>query len=100
MLILSAFGCSSVELKDPKIPSRKYSDEENQAILEKVNSLAGQEKECLNKFVSDYQKSLYEYCKAIDGGKNIGGGCHHVAYSWSITSSVLEAGLASCQPNT
>ncbi|WP_390449923.1 hypothetical protein, partial [Pseudoalteromonas sp. MTN2-4] len=71
-----------------------------QVILERVNSLEGKEKECLNNFISDYQKSLYEYCEATDGGNNIGGGCHHVAYAWSITSSVLEAGLASCLPNT
>lgn len=86
LLIFSALGCSNVALQNPKIPDRKYSDEENQVMLERVNSLAG--KGCLNHFVSDYQKSLYEYCKATDGGKSIGGGCHHVAYAWSITSSV------------
>ena len=100
LLTIFIFGCSIAAIDDPKIHNRKFSDEDNQIIHTKVNSLVGQEKECLNIFINDYQKSLYEYCEATDGGDDIGGGCNHVAYAWSITSSVLEAGLSSCQKNT
>ncbi len=85
------------DLENPRIPHGEFTEDENSQILEKVNALKGTNEECLNTFISDYQRSLYDYCEATNGGENIGGGCAHVAYAWSVTSSVLEQALNSCK---
>ncbi|CAD5271185.1 putative integron gene cassette protein [Alteromonas sp. 38] len=101
IFILLAFamifaGCESLQLVNPEIPIGEYNEAESKNILDQVNSLEGEPKACLDSFINEYQKGLFEYCEATEGGENIGGGCAHVAYAWSITTSVLEAGLANC----
>ncbi|WP_343862582.1 hypothetical protein [Aliiglaciecola litoralis] len=87
-------------MKNPQIPRGEYTNEQSQEILNVVNSLSGEEKICSDEFISTYQGKLFKYCEETDGGKNIGGGCHHVAYAWSITTSVLESAVAACStPN-
>jgi hypothetical protein len=95
-LLGGAGNCNAAEPVDPTIPRGTYTAEQEAEVLAKFNSMQGERKRCGNEYVRAYQKSLFDYCVATDGGKNIGGGCDHVAYAWSIHARVLELALERC----
>jgi hypothetical protein len=99
-MVILLSGCASKKLQNPRIPSGNITSAESDLILDEINSLQGEAKECKKRYIKNYQRSLYEYCKDTDGGKGIGGGCEHEAYAWSITSSVLKSALESCKSIT
>jgi len=73
-----------------------YTAKVDAEILAQFNSLQGDQKRCADAYVRAYQQSLLDHCVATDGGKNVGGGCHHVAYAWSIHTRVLELAIEQC----
>ena len=99
--IILVAGCSVTSpMKNPLIPRGEYTEKQSQQILDEVNSLNDESKVCSDEFISTYQNNLFKYCEETGGGKNIGGGCDHVAYAWSITTSVLESAVVACStPN-
>lgn len=100
VMLLFVSACTSSEIEDPAIPIVKYSEEFRDKNRERVNSLKGEDKDCVNNFVKSYQESLLEYCELTNGGENIGGGCAHVAYAWSIHTEVLVRALNQCKTST
>ena len=87
-------SCSTLE--NPAIPDREYTPERDREITEQFNAMEGAQYECGRAFIEAYQKSLYDYCEATGRGKNVGGGCSHIAYAWSINTRLLELGLDRC----
>ncbi|STQ90792.1 hypothetical protein [Iodobacter fluviatilis] len=85
--------------KSPEIPREKYTPERTMEIINESNATTGKVKECKNKFFAEYQESLYKHCVATNGGKEIGGGCEHVAYAYSIHERVIELALQKCKGN-
>jgi hypothetical protein len=81
---------------NPEIPRGTYTAERDAEVLAQYNSMGGKQKRCGEAFVRTYQKALFDYCVVTDGGKNVGGGCHHAAYAWSIHTRVLELALEHC----
>lgn len=100
LLATLLLGCARTELPaaspDPAIPIKEYTEERANEILKQFNSMRGKKELCGNAFINTYQKALHDHCIATDGGKNIGGGCAHVAYAWSIHTHVLELGIEHC----
>jgi hypothetical protein len=84
-------------IQNPKIPVGSYSEAQSNKILDSINSLTEDGKKCVDSFISKYQDKLLKHCEATKGGKNIGGGCYHVAYAWSISTSVLDKAFTMCQ---
>jgi hypothetical protein len=91
-----AIGLIACRTQDPTIPARAYTPERDAEILARFSSLKGSQKLCADEFIRDYQKSLFDYCEATGSGENVGGGCSHVAYAWSLHTRVFELGLEEC----
>ena len=85
---------------DPTVARPKYSKEHQTELIRRYNSAPENKKPCLSEYIRNYQGSLFKYCVATDGGKNIGGGCDHVAYAYSIHEGVLELALEKCKVPT
>ena len=82
---------------NPKIPRLDYTRKQNEKILEQVNSLGKKDAECVWSFKKAYQKSLFDYCEKTGKGANVGGGCHHTAYAWSLHSGVTVKAFEKCK---
>jgi len=95
-LLGGAGNCNAAEPVNPAIPRGTYTAEREAEVLAKFNSMQGEQKRCGEAYIRAYQKSLFDYCVATDGGKNIGGGCGHVAYAWSLHTRVVELALERC----
>jgi len=99
-LVAQLFGSASAQKAatpvDPRIPKGSYTSEQEAEVLAQFNAMQGLQKDCGDAYTRAYQESLYKYCVATDGGKNIGGGCDHVAYAWSLHTKVLELAFEHC----
>ncbi|MBP9889817.1 MAG: hypothetical protein KBF93_26200 [Leptospiraceae bacterium] len=85
-------------LNDPRIPYKNYSEQENSDILEKYNTLTGERKICVNKFLQDYRDKIHWYCAQENIGKNIGLGCFRIAnVNGTVHTAVLEKAMAECK---
>ena len=80
----------------PEITPRSYTPAREQEIINQFNALNETQAACANGFIKSYQKALFDHCEATNGGKNIGGGCDHVAYFGSVHTRVLEVALERC----
>ena len=96
MLTSSGVSYSSSVLKDPTIQRGDFTTEERDKIIEQVNSLKKKDSICVRKFYRSYQKSLFDYCEANGNGRNVGGGCEHIAYAWSLHSAVTVQAFKHC----
>jgi hypothetical protein len=99
-LIAALLACASTsgaaEPTDPTIPQGTYTSEREAEILALFNSMQGKQEQCADAYLRAYQKALFDYCEATGRGKNVGGGCSHAAYAWSIHTRVLELALEQC----
>jgi len=82
------------------IPYENDSSDENygeQSRL-KYNSLLSDVtiRECMEKIVSDHQRSVLEACMVHRCGENVGGGCYHIA-GYSIHSDVSAKAVSVCE---
>ncbi len=87
--LLALSGCTGQ-------PVVTHTNEHDERVIAEFNAQIGSERVCANAYVKDYQDSLFEHCEATHGGDNIGGGCDHVAYAWSITTELLERSIQHC----
>ena len=95
-ILTIAAGCSP-DLPDPTIPFGNYSQTQKDQILKDYNGLSASQEKCGDEFLKNNQDTLFEYCEANNGGENVGGGCGHVAYAWSIHERVLELAMEKCK---
>ena len=51
---------------------------------------------CISKIINDHQQAVYDSCIKYQCGKDIGGGCSHIA-GYSIHSSVLSRAEEACK---
>lgn len=81
---------------DPYIPSPQYTGQQAKKIMQTAKSLQGNDKQCFDQFIKNYQNSLFEHCRANELGEYSEGGCEQVAYKFSIHTGVVEEALKQC----
>ena len=91
--LLAVAGC--VTVKDPRVHSPDYTEEQADQILARVNALQGREKQCLVEYEDAYKRSVYEWCVATGSGGEAEG-CEDIAYAYNPIR-VTELGLAHCK---
>ena len=82
-------------MEDPRIPDEEFTKDKSQRVQDTLNRLKGEERECANKFITDYQDVVLEHCLQAGYAQNIGGGCYHVV-GYSISTTVITHALSSC----
>lgn len=97
-LLLAALIATSTAMAtvpDPAIPYRGYTQQEDEAIVDRINAVQGKEKQCHEEFFRRYRQSIFEHCQATGAGLRVGGGCEHIV-GYSIHTGVLERALEQC----
>jgi hypothetical protein len=90
-----------IELADRNenyVPSRDYTVEERDALIEFHNSQSEQWKSCAIQIARKHQQAVFKACEMEKCGRNIGGGCSHIAED-SLYTSTIEAAIEQCAHN-
>jgi len=80
------------------VPTKDYSVEERDALIEFHNSQPEQWKHCAIEIARRHQDAVFEACQFLKCGKNIGGGCYHIA-DYSLHPGTIEAAIERCAHN-
>lgn len=81
---------------DPYIPAPSYSDRQVEKIMQSVRAQKAEKKECFDRFLKNYQETLFKHCQENNLAENTEGGCERLAYQYSIHIGVVEEALKSC----
>jgi len=96
-LIALFFIFCSEPMKDPRLPLKSYSKQELELIYKTDESLNDPDRACVDEYINEYQKKVFEHCEQSGYAKNIAGGCHHVADGWEVAN--IEAAFKHCKIN-
>lgn len=90
-------GCSFSfeEAEDPRISPILPAGLTPESILERHSELGFWKRLCVARFHKRYRQAVYDHCIANDLGRNVGGGCAHVA-GYAFHSGVLAAAIQEC----
>ena len=74
---------------------RRYAPAEADDIRMRVNAAQGALRNCINDFISDHRRRVYQACERGRQGNDVSGGCAHKVGLTHI--SVLDRALSFCE---
>jgi len=83
-------------MKDSRyVRDAEFDKGENDAIGRRYNAMTPEQRECGSHVIDQHMDAVFEQCKAHQCGRNIGGGCAHIA-GYSTNTSLLSAATDRC----